>query len=89
MLTIDRLRLQLPAECRDRAHLIARMAARELARCPAASDVQLDRVCVPPIVIAPGTGDRQIARRIAAAVRTRLNGKGTSDPQACIPGRQE
>jgi hypothetical protein len=88
MLTIAHLRLHLPAECRDRAHLIARRVANELTRSPAESDATIDRLRVPPVTIAPGTGDGQIARRIAAAVRKQLNGKGASDSQAFDPGRQ-
>jgi hypothetical protein len=80
MLTIDRLRLHLPGDCRDRAHRIARMVANDLALLPVGNDTKIDRVSVPPITVAPGTADRQIARQIATAVRTRLNGKGKAPP---------
>jgi hypothetical protein len=76
MLTIDRLRLHLPAECRDRAHLIARMVADELTLLPVENGSKIDRVSVPSITVAPGTADRQIARQIATAVQSQLNGTG-------------
>jgi hypothetical protein len=79
MLTIDRLRLQLPGEYRDRAHLIARMVAHELAEIPVGDSRKIERVSLPPITVVPGTVDRQIARQIAAAVQTRLNGKGKNE----------
>lgn len=88
MLTIDRFCLHLPAKCRSRAHRIARMVADELALLPAGSDARIDRMSVLPITIAPGAGDRQIARQIATAVKTHLNGKGTGEPQDLLPHRR-
>jgi hypothetical protein len=80
MLMIDRFRLHLPGDYRDRAHRIARMVANDLVLLPVANDTKIDRISVPPITVAPGTVDRQIARQIATAVRTRLNGKGKAPP---------
>ncbi len=78
MLTIDRLRLHLPSEYQDRAHLIAHMVANELAAVPVENDRKIDRVSIPPITVAPGTTDQQIARQITTAVQTQLNGEEKS-----------
>ena len=78
MLTIDRLRLRLPDAYRDRAHLIARMVVNELAEVPVGDSQKIERLNLPPITVAPGTADQQVARQIAAALQTRLNGKGRS-----------
>ena len=75
MLTIDRLRLGLPAAYRGRAHLIARMVANELAAVPVKDNRKIERLNLPPITIAPGAADQQVARQIAAAVQNRLNGE--------------
>lgn len=75
MLTIERLRLHLPGEYRDRARLIARLVANELAGIEVGRDRKIDRLSMPPVTIVPGTADRQIARQIADAVQTRLSGK--------------
>ena len=79
MLTIDRLRLRLPGAYRDRAHLIARMVAHELAEIPVGHSRKIERVSLPPITVVPGTADRQIASQIAAVVQTRLNGRGKNE----------
>jgi len=78
MLTIDRLRLYLPSEYQDRAHFIARRVADELAGIPVGNDGKIDRVSTPPIRVAPGATDQQVARQIALAVQTQMNGKGKS-----------
>ena len=78
MLTIDRLRLQLPGEYGDRAHLIARMVANELAKVMVRDSRKIGRVSLPLIAVVPGTSDQKIASQIAAAVQTRLNGQGRS-----------
>ena len=80
MLTIDRLRLHLPGEYRDRAHLIARLVADELSEVEVKDDRMIDRVSMPPVRIIPGTADQQIARQIAAAVQSRLNGHKKNKP---------
>ena len=72
MLTIDRLRLNLPSGYQQRAASIGRRLAVELAKMPLRHDLQLERLRLPPVDIVPGAGDGQIARRIAAAVQGRL-----------------
>lgn len=78
MLTIDRLRLYLPSKYQDRAHFIARRVAEELAEISVGNDRKIDRLSMPPIRVAPGTTDQQVARQIALAVQTQMNGKGRS-----------
>ncbi len=68
MLTIDRLRLTIPASFRGRESAIARLVAEELAEIPLASDLSLDRLAVPPVAVAPTAGNREVAKAIAAAV---------------------
>lgn len=70
MLTVDRLRLQLPPDFRDRAGEIARLVAEELATVPMASDLHLDRLAVPPVEIHPQATDRDVARAVAQSVHT-------------------
>ena len=72
MLTIDRLRLHLPPGYRHRAASIGRLLAAELASVPLGRNLQLESLRLPPVDIAPGAGDGQIARRIAAAVQIRI-----------------
>ena len=79
MLTIDRLRLHLPSEYQDRAHLIARRVADELAEVPVENGRKIDRVRMPPITVVAGTADQQIASQIVMAVQTQLNGKGKNE----------
>lgn len=70
MLTVDRLRLQLPPDFRDRAVEIARLVAEELATVPMASELQLDRLAVPPVEVHPQATDRDVARAVAQSVHT-------------------
>ena len=72
MLTIDRLRLQLPPEYAGRAALIGRMVAQELAVLPAARSLRLERLAVPAVRVTPGASDRQLARSIAGAIHGQL-----------------
>ena len=68
MLTIDRLRLQLPPAFRDRAGEIARLVGEELATVPITADLQLDRLAVPPVEVHPQATDREVARAVAHSV---------------------
>jgi len=72
MLTIDRLRLQLPPPFRDRAGEIARLVAEELATLPMAADLQIDRLTVSPVEVHPLASDRDVARAVAASVGAEL-----------------
>lgn len=68
MLTIDRLRLRLPASYRDRANEIALLVGRELRNYEAPSTVALNSLMLPPIKMAPGMASRDVARVIASAI---------------------
>jgi hypothetical protein len=73
MLTINRLRLQLPAPYRDRAAYIARQVVAELGALTWERSLQLESLSMPPITIQPGWSDRQLARKIATAVQGQVN----------------
>ncbi len=68
MLTIDRLRLQLPKHLRERAGDIARLVADELAALPVSSDLRLERLMIQPVEVHPQAGDREVARAVAMAI---------------------
>ena len=72
MLTIERLRLHLPPGHQQRAASIGRLLAAELAKMPLRRNLQLESLHLPPVDIAPGAGDGQIARHVAAAVQGRI-----------------
>jgi hypothetical protein len=78
MLSIGRLRLALPPGFEGRAGRIARLVGDELAgRLPlAAGAVRLDRLAVPPVRLAPGASDRQVAGAVAAAIAAGLHSGG-------------
>lgn len=68
MLTVDRLRLQLPPSFRDRAGEIARLVAEELAIVAMAADLQLERLALPPVEVHHQASDQEVARVVAASV---------------------
>lgn len=72
MLTIDRLRLQLPDHFLGQAGEIARLAGEELAGLQLTADRQLDRLVLPPIRVAPTAAPCDLARAIAGAIATAL-----------------
>ena len=79
MLTIDRLRLQLPNEYQDRAQLIAQLLTDQLAEIPLGMSRKIERLSLAPITLAPGLPDQQLAREIAAAVQIQLGGRVTTN----------
>lgn len=72
MLTVDRLRLQLPPAFRDRAGEIARLVGEELATVSVDGDLHLDRLAVPPVEVPHQATDREVARAVAASIHTGL-----------------
>ena len=56
MLTINCLRLSLPASFADRGPQIARMLAEELAALPLASSVNIERLKAPPVTVSRELG---------------------------------
>ena len=73
MLTIDRLRLSLPAGYEASASRIARLVADELASAALHGDATIDRLAVPAVEVTRGASDRQVAGAIAGAIRTQLH----------------
>ena len=75
MLTIDTLRLQLPAGFEDRAERIGRLLGDALARIDAGAPgagVTLERLAPPPITIAPGASDFAVAAGSASSVNRQI-----------------
>jgi len=72
VLTIDTLRLMLPAGFERRAERIGRLLGDALAGIDtgaAGAELTLDRLALPPITIAPGVSDFDVAASIASSVR--------------------
>ena len=75
MLTIDTLRLQLPAGFEGRAERIGRLLGDALARIDAGApgaEFTLERLAPPPITIAPGASDFDVAAGIASSVSRQI-----------------
>ena len=75
MLTIGTLHLQLPAGFEGRAERIGRLLGVALARIDTGgpgADLTLDRLALPPITIAPGASDRDVAAGVASSVRRQI-----------------
>jgi hypothetical protein len=75
VLTIDTLRLQLPTGFEHRAERISRLVGDALARIDLGApgtDLALDRLALPPIAIAPGASDFEVAAGIASSVRQQI-----------------
>lgn len=70
MLTVDRLKMQLPPSFRDRAGEIARLVGEELATVSVSADLHLDRLMVPPVEVHPQATDREVARAVATSIHT-------------------
>lgn len=79
MITIDRLKLTLPPGFEARADALARRIAEELAALPADGPLSRKRLTVPPLALEPGLSDREMARRVAGAIRGQL-AKGGGEP---------
>ena len=75
MLTIDTLRLQLPAGFEGRAERIGRLLGDALARidaCAPGAEFTLERLAPPPITISPGAIDFYVAAGIASSVSRQI-----------------
>jgi hypothetical protein len=75
VLTIDTLRLQLPAGFEGRAERIGRLLGDALARIDAGAagaELTLERLAPPPITIAPGVSDFAVAAGIASSVSRQI-----------------
>ena len=75
MLTIDTLRLQLPAGFERRAERIGRLLGDALARIDTGApgaELTLERLALPPITLTPGASDFEVADSIAISVRQQM-----------------
>jgi hypothetical protein len=72
MITVERLRLTVPARLGERADQIAWLVADELARVEVDAPVELDRLIVSPVTVSAAASDEEIAARIVDAVRAQL-----------------
>ncbi len=73
MLTIGRLRLQLPDGYAHRAAAIARHVGDELARRPVTANAHVERLRLPPLEIPQGASNRQIAAQIAGQIHRQVH----------------
>lgn len=74
-LCIERMTLRLPAGFEEQAPDIAREFARHLAELAPEHSLDLERVEIPPLRVAPGTTASDIARAAAAAVAAGIGGQ--------------
>jgi hypothetical protein len=72
MLTIDRMRLNLPEGFDDRGEHIGRLVAHKLAGISLKTTLRVKRLSVPPVQAHPAFSDEQVARRVAMAILGRL-----------------
>jgi len=75
VLTIGALSLQLPAGFERRAERIGRLLGDALVRIDVGApgtELTLDRLALPPITIAPGASDYDVAAGIASSVRQQI-----------------
>jgi hypothetical protein len=75
VLTIDTLRLQLPAGFEGRAERIGRLVGDALARIGTGvpgPELTLERLAPPRITIAPGASDFDVAASIASSVSRQI-----------------
>jgi len=72
MLTIDRMRINLPEGFAHRGEHIGRLVARKLANMPLETSLHIDRLSVPPVQVHPAFTDEQVARRVAMAIHSQL-----------------
>jgi hypothetical protein len=80
MLTIGHLRLALPPALGARGREIARLVGDELAAVSLPSDARLDRLVLPPLEVAAGATDAEVAAAIGLAVSTHLHQRGGGAP---------
>jgi len=74
MLSIDNLRLHLPAGFEHRADSIARLVGRELAGIHVGKSADIGSLQVPGVSVHPGQSDRQAALQIAQAIHRQVGG---------------
>jgi hypothetical protein len=77
MLTIDRMRLNLPEGFDHRGERIGRLVAHKLAVVSLKTSLQIEKLSVPPVQVHPAFTDEQVAHRVAMAIYSQL-GKSES-----------
>lgn len=75
MLTIDRLRMQLPAIFQGREGEITRLVAEELAAVSLTIDLRIQQLALPPVEVHPQATDRDVARVVAWAIHTGIRNR--------------
>lgn len=78
MISIDNLRLQLPAGFENRAHDIVQLVGQSLADTPVTSNGQLAQLSLPPMVLQGHESNHQIAHQIASSISGQLNNTSKS-----------
>jgi len=71
-ITMDRLRLRLPAGWHGRETHLVRLIGRELGQLPFERSVECDVLKVPPVQVRAGESDLSLARRVARAIHEQL-----------------
>jgi hypothetical protein len=77
MLTIDRMRLNLPEGFDHRGKHIGRLVAHKLAGMSLKTSLHIKRLVVPPVQVHPAFTDEQVAHRVAMSIHSQL-GKSES-----------
>lgn len=74
MLSIEYLRLSLPAGMQHRGAPIARCVADELAQLPITHSASIAKLSLPVMQLSPAHSDQQIASQIAKAIHQQVLG---------------
>lgn len=72
MLTIDRMRLNLPEGFDHRGEHIGRLVTHKLTGMSLKTSLHIERLSVPPVQVHPAFTDEQVAHRVAMAIHSRL-----------------
>ncbi|TKJ38531.1 hypothetical protein CEE37_12245 [candidate division LCP-89 bacterium B3_LCP] len=73
MLVIDKLKIHLPAQMRNRADIIARLVAQELTSTSQKSEITISELRTPAVQVHSSFTDNQIARCISTEIQTQIN----------------
>jgi|GEM_PF-5996562 len=74
MLSIERIRMQLPSGFEHRASTIARLVGESMAEFQPSENRNLDRLSIGPVQISPQATDQEIARSVADRIASRIRG---------------
>jgi len=73
VLSIDRLKISLPAGYEQRAGSISRLVAQRLADSPQQTDARLAYLAPPTVSVSRGMNDQGVAHLIADAILAQIN----------------